>query len=73
MSKVSLGSALTAPSFYDYIGDKEKAKKAEILVEEHLANHSSSDGDEYLFIEVSRADKALLEAYKKYNKQINKG
>lgn len=70
MSKVALGSALTAPSFYDYIGDKEKAKKAEILIEEHLANHSSADGDAYLFIEVNRAEKALLEAYKKYNKVL---
>lgn len=73
MSKVALGSALTAPSFYDYFGDKEKAKKAEELIENHLRKYSSADGDAYLFMEVSRIEKALLEAYKEYNKTLKAG
>ncbi len=69
MSKVSLGAALAVPSFYDFVGDLEKAKKAEALIEEHLANHSRNDGESYLFIEVTRAEKSLMEPHKRYPQQ----
>jgi len=70
MSKVSLASALVAPSIYEYLGDDERARKAEKLVEEHLSKYEKIDGENYQYLEVSRIEKSFLEPQKKYNKSL---
>jgi hypothetical protein len=70
MSKVALAKALMAPSIYEYFGDDKLAKKAELMLEEHLNRFTKDDGEQYRYLEVSRIEKSVLEPQKKYNKSL---